>query len=61
MRLHGIMAVTFGISAPFFWLISIYYIRLTIEEKSFDLYDLAIDTIFFYNIFALMLYIAYLV
>ena len=60
MKLYGILAVMFGIFAPFFWIIKIYFIRLTIEEKSFDLYDLAIDSQLFQNVFALMLYLAYL-
>ena len=44
MRLYGIVAVSFGILAPLFWLVKVYYIRLTIDDKSFVLYDMAIDS-----------------
>ena len=33
MRLYGIVAVIFGLVAPFFWVFGIYYIRLMIQER----------------------------
>jgi len=60
MRLCGFAAISFGILAPCFWTFKTYFVRLMIEEKSVGVYDMSIDTIFFLNIFAVILYLAYL-
>ena len=60
MKLFGILAVVFGVLAPSLWTFRTYYSRLTIEKKWFVLYDMSIDSIFFQNIFALVLYIIFL-
>ena len=61
MKTYGIMAVTCGLIAPFFWTVKCYYARLVVENKEFDLYEMSIDQNFFQNIFALVLYLIFFV
>lgn len=40
-----------GVLAPVFWTFKVYWTRKTILEKSYDLKDLAIDTVVFKTFF----------
>ena len=60
MQIYGVIAVSFGILTPIFWTIRAYYVRLTVEDKSFDVLDMSVDTLFFQFFIALIIYLIYL-
>ena len=43
MHLYGGLAVMFGILAPIFWTTKAYFLRKTIQSKSFRAWDLGVD------------------
>ncbi len=49
-----------GVLAPVFWTFKVYWTRKTILEKSYDLKDLAIDTVVFKTFFQTIIYVVYL-
>ena len=45
--MFGGLAVAMGLAAPLFWTFRTYFTRRTINDKSYDINDLAIDTVLF--------------
>ena len=45
--IYQLFAVLFGIIAPFFWTTKSYYIRLIIQNKWFDTWDIGFDHVLF--------------
>ena len=43
--MYGGLAVLMGLSAPLFWTFRTYFTRRTINDKSYEINDLAIDTV----------------
>ena len=60
MRIYGVIAISFAVMCPLFWTFRAYFIRLTVEDKSFVVYDMSIDTLFFQYSIALIIYFVYL-
>jgi hypothetical protein len=47
----GSYAVIMGVLAPVFWTFKVYWTRRTINDKTYDLKDLALDTVLFKTFF----------
>ena len=59
MKFYGFIAILFGLAAPSFWTIKIFFVRLIAEENSFTINDLVIDNQFFLNLPAIIILIGY--
>ncbi len=58
--MYGGLAVLMGLSAPLFWTFRTYFTRRTINDKSYEVNDLAIDTVLAQAIIQTLIYAAYL-
>ena len=47
MKKYGVLAVIMGLCGPLCWTIMANYLRQSIQEKSFAVFDLSIDTMLY--------------
>lgn len=61
MKMYGLYAVLMGLCGPICWTIQSYYLRLSIERKSFgSVFDLSIDTMLFQGLIQTLMYAVYM-
>ena len=61
MQVYGLLSVASALLACVCWTVMAYYARLAIESGELkELFDLAIDNCFYYNLFATLMYLSYL-
>ena len=60
MRAFGGLAVLFGILAPLFWTTKAYFLRRSIEQKSFKTWDVGIDHMLYQSAIQTLIYVTYL-
>ena len=53
------LALFFGLLAPFSWTFAAYYVRKTVEQKSFKTWDLGVDSQLYFSIIQCFIYFAY--
>ena len=60
MRIYGFYAVLMGLTAPFIWTFKAFYIRLSLHNKLWPIFDLSIDQMFYYGIASSVLFFIYI-
>ena len=59
-QIFAILSVSFAMMAPFFWTARCLYLRLSEDRYNYNLFDLAIDSQIYQNLFATIVYVVYL-